>query len=179
LGLKENYLEADLEKAILCELEAFILEFGQGFTFVERQKRMTFEGEDYTLDLLFFHRRLRRLVAVELKIGKFKPAYTGQMRWYLKWLNRFERQEHEEQPIGIILCPTANRRQIELLELDKEGIAVAEYMTELPPKAELERKLKEILVEAKERLARRQTMPKGSVNKEIEYFFESKDDLDD
>ena len=114
LGLKENFLEADLEKAILVELEAFILEFGHGFSFVERQKRMTMNGDDFTLDLLFFHRGLRRLVAIELKIGKFKPAYKGQMEFYLRWLDRYERKEGENAPIGLILCTSASRDQIEL-----------------------------------------------------------------
>ena len=176
LGLKDNYLEADLEKAILADLEAFILEFGHGFTFVERQKRMTMDGDDFTLDLLFYHRKLMRLVAVELKIGRFKPSYTGQMRFYLKWLNRYERQENEHPPIGIILCTTASRDQIELLELDKEGIAVAEYWTNLPSKAVLERKIREILAEAKERLERRKLLPNSNIAKQIEYFFEPKED---
>ncbi|MCL2477521.1 PDDEXK nuclease domain-containing protein [Candidatus Bathycorpusculum sp.] len=174
LGLKDNFLEADLEKAILSELEAFILEFGQGFTFVERQKRMTMDGDDFTLDLLFFNRKLKRLVAVELKIGRFKPQYMGQMRFYLKWLDKYERQEGENPPIGLILCPTASRDQIELMELSKEGIAVAQYWTELPPKAEFERKIKEILSEAQERLERRKTFPIGEVPKQIEYFYEPK-----
>jgi len=176
LELKDNYLEADLEKAILTNLESFVLEFGHGFTFVERQKRMTMDGDDFTLDLLFYHRVLRRLVAIELKIGRFKPAYMGQMRFYLKWLDRYERQEHENPPIGLILCTTASRDQIELLELDKEGIAVAEYWTNLPPKDMLERKIREILHEAKERLARRKLLPNGKIPKQIEYFFEPKDD---
>jgi predicted nuclease of restriction endonuclease-like (RecB) superfamily len=179
LDLRDNYLEADLEKAILAGLESFILEFGHGFTFVERQKRMTMDGDDFTLDLLFYHRVLRRLVAVELKIGRFKPAYMGQMRFYLKWLDRYERQADENPPIGIILCTTASRDQIELLELDKEGIAVAEYWTNLPPKAVLERKIREILSEAKERLARRKSLPNSKIQKQIEYFFESKDDDDE
>ena len=176
LELKDNYAEADLEKAILIELEKFILEFGNGFTFVTRQKRMTMDGDDFTLDLLFFHRTLCRLVAVELKIGKFKPAYTGQMRFYLKWLDKFERQSHENPPIGIILCTTASREQVELLELDKEGIAVAQYWTELPPKAEFERKIKEILEQAKERLHRRRLLTSSDVKRELEYFYESKTD---
>lgn len=180
LGLKENFLEADLEKAILTEIERFILEFGHGLTFVERQKRMIMGDDDFTLDLLFFHRVLRRLVAVELKIGKFKPQYMGQMRFYLKWLDRYERQEHENTPIGIILCTTANRDQIELMELDNEGIAIAEYWTNLPPKAELERKIREILHEARERLARRKKFPEGTSGKMVEYFYEGKDDdIDD
>jgi len=176
LGLKENFLEADLEKAILTELESFILEFGHGFTFVERQKRMTMDGDDYTLDLLFYHRVLKRLVAIELKIGKFVPAYKGQMEFYLKWLNRYERQVDENEPIGIILCTKASRNQIELMELDKSGIAVAEYWTNLPPKEDFERKIKEILIEAKERLERRRLFPTGKANKQLDYFYDSKDD---
>ena len=179
LGLKDNFAEADLEKAILLELEKFILEFGQGFTFVDRQKRMTMDGDDFTLDLLFFHRKLRRLVAIELKIGRFKPQFMGQMRFYLKWLDRYERQEHENPPIGIILCTTASREQVELLELDKEGIAVAEYWTALPPKAEFERKIREILEHARERLNRRRLLANGNIRRDIEYFFETKDDEDD
>lgn len=175
-GLKDNYLEADLEKAILADLEAFILEFGHGFTFADRQKRMTMDGEDFSLDLLFYHRILKRLVAVELKLGKFKPAYMGQMRFYLKWLNRFERQDGENPPIGLILCTEASRDQIELMELDKEGIAVAEYWTQLPPKVDFERKISEIYEEAQERLERRKLLTGGDTEREIEYFFELKDD---
>jgi len=179
LGLKDNYDEADLEKAILLELESFILEIGHGFTFVERQKRMTMDGDDFRLDLLFFHRTLRRLVAVELKIGKFKPSYMGQMRFYLKWLDSFERKEHENPPIGIILCTKASREQVEFLELDKEGIAVAQYWTDLPPKEEFERKIKEILEQARERLNRRKLLNNGEVKREIEYFYEPKADDED
>ncbi len=178
LGLKDNYLEADLEKAILSGLEAFILEFGHGFTFVERQKRMTIDGDDFALDLLFYHRILKRLVAVELKIGRFKPQYKGQMELYLKWLNKYERTEGEESPIGIILCTTASREQVELLELDKSGIAVAEYWTAFPPKAEFEKKIQEILDEANERLERKKLLPGGKNLKRIEYFLELKDDED-
>jgi len=176
LGLKDNYLEADLEKAILTELEAFFLEFGHGFTFVERQKRMIIDDEDIVLDLLFYHRILKRLVAVELKLGGFKAAHKGQMELYLKWLDKYERQDGEESPIGLILCATASREKIELLELDKAGIAVAEYWTHLPSKAEFEAKIKTLLSEAKERLARRKLLPNSKIPKQIEYFFESKDD---
>jgi len=179
LGLKENFLEADLEKAILVELENFILEFGHGFTFVERQKRMTMDDEDFTLDLLFYHRLLKRLVAVELKVGKFIPQYKGQMEFYLKWLNRYERQEDEKQPIGLILCTQASRNQIELLEMDKAGIAVAEYWTNLPPKALLEEKIRSILHEAQERLARRKSFPSSKIQKQIDYFLEPKEDRDE
>jgi predicted nuclease of restriction endonuclease-like (RecB) superfamily len=176
LDLKENFLEADLERAVLQELEKFILEFGRGFTFVERQKRMIIDGEDIVLDLLFYHRILKRLVAVELKLGVFKAAYKGQMELYLKWLNKYERQEGEEAPIGLILCATASREKIELLEMDKAGIAVAEYWTHLPPKAEFEHKIKEILSEAKERLERRKLLPCSKSIKQIDYFYEEKDD---
>lgn len=179
LGLKENILEADLEKAILAELEAFILEFGHGFAFVERQKRMIIGDEDVVLDLLFFSRELQRLVAVELKIGRFKAAFKGQMELYLNWLDENERKPNEEAPIGIILCATANREKVEMLKMDKAGIAVAEYWTELPPKAEFERKIKEILHEARERLARRRQLPPDRPTKQIDYFYEPSGDEDE
>ena len=178
-GLKDNYLEEDVEKAILGDLESFILEFGRGFTFAERQKRMIMDGEDYTLDLLFYHRTLKRLVAIDLKIGKFKPAYSGQMRFYLKWLNKFEREDGENPPIGLILCTDASRDQIELMELDKEGIAVAKYWTELPPKAEFKQKISELYKEAKEHLERRKNLPNGNVVRELEYFYDGKHEDDD
>jgi predicted nuclease of restriction endonuclease-like (RecB) superfamily len=181
LGLKDNFLEADLEKAILVEMEKFILEFGHGFSFVERQKRMTMDGDDFRLDLLFYHRDLKRLVAVELKLGKFKPYYKGQMEFYLRWLNKYERREGENAPIGLILCTEASRDQIELMEMDKVGIAVAEYWTALPPKVEFERKIKEIYAEAQERLERRKSLPDGDgTPRQIDYFLESdKDDEDE
>lgn len=152
LGLKEGYLENDLEAAILKELEHFILELGKGFSFIERQKRMILDNEDFYLDLLFFHRKLRRLVAVELKLGKFKAIYKGQMELYLKWLDKHEKQEGEKEPIGLILCAAKSSEQIELLEMGKNGIMVAEYWTELPPKNVLEEKLHKVLVEAKARI---------------------------
>jgi hypothetical protein len=161
LGLSQGYDEADLEAAILLQLQAFILELGRGFAFVERKKRMVIDGEDFHLDLLFFHRRLRRLVAIELKLGRFKAAHKGQMELYLRWLDKHERQSGEEAPIGLILCAESSREQIELLQMHKDGIAVAEYWTELPPKAELERKLHSALVEARERLARRGVLVEG------------------
>ncbi|MCL2544629.1 MAG: PDDEXK nuclease domain-containing protein [Clostridia bacterium] len=179
LGLRDNFAEADLEKAILLELETFLLEFGRSFSFVARQKRMTIDEDDFYLDLLFYHRDLRRLVAMELKIGKFKPQYMGQMELYLKWLDRYERRDGENAPIGIILCTTASREQIELLELGKSGIAVAEYWTAMPPKAEFERKIREILEQAKERLARRKMLTDGNFQREIAYFYDVKDDDED
>ena len=156
LGLHDDFLEADLEAAILRELESFLLEVGRGFTFVERQKRMIIDDTDFHLDLLLYHRPLKRLVAVELKTGKFDPRYEGQMKLYLKWLDRYERQPGEEAPIGLILCTEASREQVELLEMHKDGIVVAEYWTELPSREELEQRLRTILRDARERLARRE-----------------------
>lgn len=158
LGLKDDYLENDLEAAILRELERFILELGKGFAFVERQKRMIIDGEDFHLDLLFYHRTLKRLVAIELKLGKFQAKYKGQMELYLKWLDRYEKKEGEQTPIGLILCAESSREQIELLEMHKDGIIVAEYWTELPPKNELEKLLHTALIEARDRLERRKLL---------------------
>ena len=158
LQLKDGYLEKDLEGAILRELENFILETGKGFAFVERQKRMIIDGEDFHLDLLFFHRKLRRLIAIDLKIGKFQAKDKGQMELYLKWLNKYEKQEGEEKPVGLILCAETSREQVELLEMHKDGIAVAEYWTELPPKKELEKKLHNSLKEAREMLDRKKLL---------------------
>jgi len=169
LGLKDEYLEADLETAILRELEKFILEFGKGFAFVERQKRMIIDGDDYHLDLLFYNRYLKRLVAVELKQGKFKAEYNGQMKLYLGWLDKYERQEGENAPVGLILCSESSREQIELLKLDRDGILVAEYWTALPPKKEFEKMIHAILTDARERMQQRGLLlPNiGKVDKEI------------
>ncbi len=141
LGLKNTFSEKNLEDSILRELESFILELGQGFSFVERQKRMIIDGVDFKLDLLFYHRKLKRLVAIDLKLGKFKAKYKAQMELYLRWLEKNEMQSGEEMPIGLILCAEGNKEQIELLQLDKAGIKVAEYLTELPDKKLLQQKL--------------------------------------
>jgi predicted nuclease of restriction endonuclease-like (RecB) superfamily len=158
LGLKDEYLEADLEEAILREIEKFILEFGKGFAFVERQKRMIIDGEDHRLDLLFYNRYLKRLVAVELKQGKFQAEFNGQMKLYLGWLDKYERQEGENAPIGLILCAESSREQIELLKLDRDGILVAEYWTTLPPKKEFETKIHALLCETRERMEQRKLL---------------------
>jgi predicted nuclease of restriction endonuclease-like (RecB) superfamily len=155
LGLRDRYLEKDLEDAILSELEKFLLELGAGFTFVERQKRLQIDNEDYYIDLLFYNRRLRRLVAIELKLGDFKAADKGQMELYLRWLAKHEQVAGEEAPLGIILCTGKNSEHVELLELDKVGIHVAEYLTELPPRELLERKLIEAVALSKARLDNR------------------------
>ena len=154
LHLKNTYLENDLEKAILRELESFVLELGNGFAFMERQKRMIIDEDDFYLDLLFYNRTLKRLVAIELKLGKFEPSHKGQTELYLQWLNKYEKQEGENEPIGLILCAESNKEQVELLEMHKDGIMVAEYWTVMPPKIELEAKLHQLLIEAKERIER-------------------------
>ena len=161
LGLQGAYDERDLEDAIVHDLQEFLLEVGNGWAFVARQKRMTIDNDDFYLDLLFYSRPLRRLIAVELKVGRFKAAYEGQMKLYLKWLNRYERREDEEAPIGLILCTEASREQVEMLEMHKDGIVVAEYWTALPPKAELQARIQAIYRAAMERVARRELEPSG------------------
>ncbi len=161
LGLKDGYLEEDLERALLKELELFILELGKGFAFVERQKRMIIDGDDFYLDLLFYHRKLKRLVAIDLKIDRFKAGFKGQMELYLNWLNKYEQQEDEEAPIGLILCAEAGTEQVELLNMQKDNIMVAEYWTELPPKELLEEKLHSALIEVRERLSARKRLESG------------------
>ena len=146
-GLKGVYSEKSLEDSLLVHIEHFILELGVGFTFVERQKRMIIDGEDFYLDLLFYHRKLRRLVAIELKLGKFKAAYKGQMELYLRWLEKHEMEAGEESPIGLLLCTEGSEEQIELLQLDQTGIRVAQYMTELPSRALLHQQLQKIVAE--------------------------------
>ncbi len=152
LELADTYSERDLESSILREIERFLLELGAGFAFVERQKRISLDGDDYYVDLLFFHRRMRRLVAIELKIGDFKPADSGQMELYLRWLDRHERQPSEQPPIGIILCAGKKRETVEYLDLDARGIHVAEYLTDLPPREVLEERLHRAIEAARNRL---------------------------
>jgi predicted nuclease of restriction endonuclease-like (RecB) superfamily len=159
LGLKDTFGEKDLEAAILRELEAFILELGAGFAFLARQKRITVDGQDYYLDLLFYHRKLRRLVAVELKPGTFQAADKGQMELDLRWLERHEAEAGEDPPLGLILCAGKSDEHVELLQHDRSGIRVAAYLTELPPRQLLERKLHESALRAKARLEARGAGP--------------------
>ena len=140
-GLKSGFTEETLENTLIHHIEQFLLELGDGFTFVARQKRMIIDGEDFHLDLLFFHRKLHRLIAIDLKLGRFKAQYKGQMELYLRWLERYEMQPGEETPLGLILCTEGSREQIELLQLDATGIKVGQYMTELPSKDVLIRQL--------------------------------------
>jgi predicted nuclease of restriction endonuclease-like (RecB) superfamily len=152
LNLNDRYIEKDIEDAIMRELEQFLLELGVGFCFVARQKCITVDEEDFHLDLLFFHRRLKRLIAIELKLGDFKPEHKGQMELYLRWLDKYERSPGEESPMGLILCAGKKQERIELLELDQAGIHVAEYLTALPPKEILKEKLIKAVEHASKRL---------------------------
>jgi len=155
LGLRDRHLERNLEDAILRELEDFLLELGAGFTFVARQKRIQLDSDDFYIDLLFYNRRLKRLVAVELKMGEFKAEYKGQMELYLRWLAKHEQEPGEAPPLGIILCSGKKQEQIELLELDASGIHVAEYITSLPPREVLQAKLHEAIARSRARLENR------------------------
>lgn len=151
-GLKGYYKEHDLEDMLLNGLQQFLIELGNGFTFVERQKRMIIDGEDFRLDLLFYHRKLRRLIAIDLKRTRFKPAYKGQMELYLRYLDKYEREEGEESPLGLLLCTEGSDEQIELLQLEDSGIKVAQYYTELPSKELLQQQLRKQIESARLRL---------------------------
>lgn len=153
LGLSGTWSEKDLETAILREIESFLLEMGNGFCFIARQKRMSVGKDDFYLDLLLYHRHLRRLVAVELKLESFHPAHKGQMELYLRWLDKHERAAGEEAPIGLILCAGADAEQVELLQLDDSSIRVAEYLVELPPIAVLQTRLHRAIEHAQQRSA--------------------------
>jgi predicted nuclease of restriction endonuclease-like (RecB) superfamily len=152
IGLSDHYLEKDLEDAILRDIEKFLLEMGAGFTFIARQKRLQIDNDDFYIDLLFYNRKLKRLVAIDLKLGNFRHEYKSQMELYPRWLAKYEQESDEQPPLGIILCAGKKQEQIELLELDKSGIHVAEYLTVLPSKELLQAKLHEAMVAARRRL---------------------------
>jgi len=152
LGLKDTYSEKDLETAIIAELQRFITEMGNDFAFMARQKRITVDNRDYKIDLLFYHRRLKSLVVIELKLGEFEAGYKGQMELYLRYLQKYELVEGENKPIGLILCAGKNEEHVELLQLDQSNIKVAEYLTILPPKKLLQQKLHQAIEYAKNRM---------------------------
>jgi hypothetical protein len=160
LGLSDSYSEKDLEAAILREIERFILELGVGFAFIDRQMRIVIDHKDFWIDLLFYHRRLRRLVCIDLKIGAFEAADKGQMELYLRWLEKHEMQPGEEPPLGLILCADKGEEQVELLQLDKSGIRVASYLTDLPAQELLQQKLHDALLLARAQLEMKS--PQGS-----------------
>ena len=149
LQLQDTYSEKDIENAILADLEKFILEMGRDFAFLGRQVRITVGNKDYYIDLLFYHRKLRRLVLIELKLGEFLPEHKGQVELYLRWLQKNEMNEGEESPIAIILCASKNDEEIELLEVDKSGIHVGKYLTQLPPKELFQEKLHKAIERAR------------------------------
>lgn len=152
LGLKETYSEKELESAILVELQRFIIELGSGFAFLARQKRITIDNDDYYLDLLFYHRQLKCLVAIELKLGKFEAAFKGQMELYLRWLEKYESLDGENPPIGLILCAAKNEEHIELLKIKNSNIKVAEYLTQLPDLKLLKQKLHQAIEIARNKI---------------------------
>ncbi|MGE4169854.1 MAG: YhcG family protein [Candidatus Margulisiibacteriota bacterium] len=152
LGLSDTYSEKDLESSIIHELERFIIELGQDFAFLARQKRISIDNRDYYIDLLFYHRRLKCLVAIDLKIGEFEAGFKGQMELYLRYLEKHEMVSGENQPIGLILCAGKNKEHIELMQLDKSNIRVAEYLTQLPSKDVLQTKLHQAIEIARHRL---------------------------
>lgn len=158
LNLKDTYSEKDLESAIINELEKFILEMGNDFAFLSRQKRITIDGQDFYMDLLFYHRKLKRLVVIELKLEKFKPEHKGQVELYLKWLDKYEKTEGENSPIAIILCATKSESMAELLELDNSGIHVAQYLTQYVPKELLEKKFLDSIENARTQMEQRKDL---------------------
>lgn len=160
LGLEDDFSEKDLESAIVSELQKLITEMGNDFAFMARQKRISVDDEDYYIDLLFFNRRLRCMVAIDLKLSNFKAAYKGQMELYLRWLERNEMLEGENKPIGLILCAGKNEEHIELMHLHESNIRVADYITKLPDRKVLEQKLQQAVERAKMRIAQSK-MEKG------------------
>jgi predicted nuclease of restriction endonuclease-like (RecB) superfamily len=152
LGLKDMYSEKDLEASILAELQRFITEMGTDFAFMARQKRITIDHRDYYIDLLFYHRRLKCLVAIDLKIGEFEASNKGQMELYLRYLEKYEQVEGENTPIGLILCTGKNEEHVELLQLDKSNIRVADYLTALPSQKILQEKLHRAVAIAQQKL---------------------------
>lgn len=168
LDLPEGYSERDLESAILRDMERFLLEMGAGFTFVARQKRISIDSDDFYLDLLFYHRHLRRLVAVELKLEQFAPAHKGQMELYLRWLDKYDRAPGEESPIGLILCAGAKAEQVELMDLNTANIRVAEYLAHIPDMTLLQRELHRAVLLARERATKGQLLHVSETSHESE-----------
>jgi YhcG PDDEXK nuclease domain len=152
LDLQDHFSEKDLENAILYELERFILELGSEFAFLKRQKRIQVGGRDYYIDLLFYHRKLKRLVLIELKLGEFSPEHKGQVELYLKWLSKHEKEADEQEPIAIILCSSQDHELVELMDLEQDGIHVSEYWLKLPPKEVLQAKLHRAIAQARAKI---------------------------
>jgi hypothetical protein len=154
--LTDTYSEKDLETSIIVELQHFIIELGSDFAFMARQKRIVIDDRDFYIDLLFYHRRLKCLVAIDLKIGEFEAGFKGQMELYLRYLEKHEQVEGENSPIGLILCAGKNEEHIELLQLDKSNIRVADYLTALPPQKLLQEKLHKAVEIAQQKLTHKE-----------------------
>ncbi len=153
LDLHDSYSKQDLENAILSRLQSFIIEMGTDFAFLGRQRRITIDDEDFYIDILFYHRSWRRLIVIDLKLGKFKAAYKGQMELYLRWLEKHEMREGEQTPIGLILCAEKKKEQVELMTLGDDAIRVAEYVTKLPDTKLFQEQLHHAVIEARKELA--------------------------
>ncbi|SDE23142.1 Predicted nuclease of restriction endonuclease-like (RecB) superfamily, DUF1016 family [Dyadobacter soli] len=155
LGLKDAYSEKDLEASIIVELQRFIIEMGTDFAFMARQKRITIDHRDYFIDLLFYHRRLKCLVVVDLKMGEFEAGFKGQMELYLRFLEKYEKIEGENDPIGLILCSGKSSEHIELMQLGQSNIRVADYLTALPSQQVLQEKLHKAVEIARHKMEQR------------------------
>ena len=147
LSLPENHSEKDLQKSIVSNLKDFILEFGRDFAFIGREYRIQVGNNDYFIDLLFFHRGLKCLVMIELKIDDFKPEYIGKLNFYLEALDRDVKKTDENPSVGIILCKSKNDEVVEYaLSRNLSPTLVAEYKTKLIPKKTLQEKLHELFL---------------------------------
>ncbi len=145
LGLKDNYSENSFQKAILENLKEFILEFGKDFLFIQNEFRLQVGNRDYSVDLLFYHRGLNCLVALELKVGEFKPEYMGKMDFYLGALDKYVKKEHENPSVGIIMCRTKDDNVVEIsLNRSTSPTVISQYETQLISKELLKAKLTEL-----------------------------------
>ena len=146
LDLPKNFKESDLRKGLIQNMKEFILEVGKDFTFIDEEYRVQVGGEDFRIDLLFFHRGLQCLVAFELKIGKFKPEYISKMDFYLEALDRQKKKENENPSVGMILCASKDDEVVEYaMSRTLSPMMVAEYKLQLPDKAVLQKKLQELI----------------------------------
>jgi hypothetical protein len=163
-ALRDPGPEGDLQVAVIRDMESFLLELDMGFAFIGRQVRIPIDGDDVCLDLLFYHRKLRRLVAFDLKVDEFRAAYKSQMERHLHWLDKFEREPDEAAPLGIIVCAGMQTEKIELLQLDKSGIQVAQYLADLPPRAVMAQRLQQAARRARSRIEQRAMRDPGTIS---------------
>ena len=146
LDLPSSFKEPDLRKCLIRNMKDFILEVGRDFTFIDEEFKVQVGGEDYRIDLLFFHRGLQCLVAFELKVGKFKPEYISKMDFYLEALDRQKKKENENPSVGMILCASKDDEVVEYaMSRTLSPMMVAEYQLQLPDKNVLQKKLQELI----------------------------------